>query len=67
MSNTNSNSNHAVQNPTTTGGATTLDQAGIAYISTTLNTYANDGAAATGGIPVGGLYRNGSILMVRVS
>lgn len=32
-----------------------------------LSNYANDGAAATGGIPVGGMYRNGSILMVRVS
>ncbi len=29
--------------------------------------YANDAAAATGGVPVGGVYRNGSILMFRVS
>jgi hypothetical protein len=28
---------------------------------------ANDGAAATGGVPVGGMYRNGSVLMVRVT
>jgi hypothetical protein len=27
---------------------------------------ANDGAAASSGVPVGGLYRNGSVLMVRV-
>lgn len=27
---------------------------------------ANDAAAATAGVPVAGLYRNGSILMVRV-
>ena len=27
--------------------------------------YANDSAAATGGVPIGGLYRNGSVLMVR--
>ena len=30
-------------------------------------TFANDAAAATGGIPVGGIYRNGSQVMVRVS
>lgn len=29
--------------------------------------YANDAAAATGGVPVGGVYRNGSVLMVRVA
>lgn len=29
--------------------------------------YANDAAAATGGVPIGGVYRNGSALMVRVS
>jgi hypothetical protein len=29
--------------------------------------YANDAAAATGGVPVGGLYRNASQLMVRVT
>ena len=27
----------------------------------------NDGGAAAGGVPVGGLYRNGSVLMVRVT
>lgn len=32
-----------------------------------LANYANDTAAATGGVPVGGMYRNGSVLMVRVS
>jgi len=30
-------------------------------------TYANDAAAATGGVPVGGIYRNGSALQVRIS
>ena len=30
-------------------------------------TYANDAAAATGGVPVGGLYRNGSVVQVRVA
>lgn len=33
----------------------------------TLGNYVNDAAAAVGGVPVGGLYRNGSILMVRIS
>jgi hypothetical protein len=28
---------------------------------------ANDGAAATAGVAIGGLYRNGSVLMVRVA
>lgn len=32
-----------------------------------LGNYANDGTAATGGIAVGGLYRNGSVLMIRVA
>ena len=29
--------------------------------------YANDTLAATGGVPVGGVYRNGSILQIRIS
>lgn len=29
--------------------------------------YANDAAAAAGGVPVSGIYRNGSVLMIRVS
>jgi hypothetical protein len=33
---------------------------------TGLGNYANDAAAATGGVPVTGVYRNGSVLMVRV-
>jgi hypothetical protein len=33
----------------------------------TLPSYANDAAAAAGGVPVGGMYRNGSVLMVRVA
>ena len=32
-----------------------------------LGNYANDAAAATDGVPVGGIYRNGSVLMQRVS
>jgi hypothetical protein len=34
------------------------------YSSTT---YANDAAAAAGGVPVGQVYRNGNILQVRLS
>lgn len=33
---------------------------------TDLGNYANDAAAAAGGVPVGKMYRNGSVLMVRV-
>jgi hypothetical protein len=29
--------------------------------------YANDTDAATGGVPVGGIYRNGNFIMVRMS
>lgn len=29
--------------------------------------FANDAAAATGGIPIGGLYRNGSVMQIRVT
>lgn len=32
-----------------------------------LPNYANDAAAATGGVAVGELYRNGSVVMVRVT
>ena len=34
---------------------------------TGLGNYANDAAAATGGVEIGDLYRNGSVVMVRVS
>lgn len=33
----------------------------------TAASYANDAAAAAGGVAVGGLYRNGSAVMVRVT
>lgn len=38
-----------------------------ALVRITLEDYANDTAAQAGGVPVNGLYRNGSQLMVRVS
>ena len=34
---------------------------------TLLGNYVNDAAAQAGGVPVGGLYRNGSIVMVRAA
>ena len=40
---------------------------GYALVRITLEDYANDAAAQAGGVPVGGIYRNGSNLMVRVS
>lgn len=42
-----------------TGIATTLVPASTSY--------ANDAAAAAGGVPVGGVYRNGSVLQCRIS
>lgn len=41
----------------------TLDEPKIS----SLGNYANDAAAAAGGVPVEGIYRNGSVLMVRVA
>jgi hypothetical protein len=35
--------------------------------TTTLVNAANDAAAAAAGVPINGTYRNGSVLMVRVS
>jgi len=32
-----------------------------------LGNYANDSAAASGGVPIGGMYRNGSVVQIRVS
>ena len=40
------------------------DQLGTLAGSTS---YADDTAAAAGGVPIGGLYRNGSAVMVRVA
>ena len=35
--------------------------------ATLFGNYVNDAAAAVGGVPVGGIYRNGSVLMVRAT
>ena len=56
-------------------GATTqdvlvVDASGLVKLTQglqSLGNYANDGAAATGGVAVNALYRNGSVLMVRVA
>ena len=40
---------------------------GVFELPQGLNNYANDVAAAAGGIPVNGLYRNGSVIQIRVS
>lgn len=44
-----------------------LNPDGQPIVRVTLGDYADDSAAASGGIPINGLYRNGSVLMVRVS
>jgi hypothetical protein len=43
------------------------DPDGYAIDRVALGDFADDTAAQAGGVPVGGLYRNGSQLMVRVS
>lgn len=49
-------------------GAETLAQKTLAAPKLSgLGDYVNDAAAAAGGVPVGGVYRNGSVLMVRVA
>jgi hypothetical protein len=45
---------------TTTAGAMVLAQ-----VSSSLN-FANDTAAAAGGVPLGGLYRNGGVIQIRL-
>jgi hypothetical protein len=40
---------------------------GYVSLNVTLGDYANDAAAAAGGVPVGNLYRNGSAVMVRIA
>lgn len=43
------------------------DPDGYAVVRVTLGDYANDAAAEADGVPVGGIYRNGSVIQVRVS
>lgn len=54
----------------TTQDILTVDAAGkVAFPAGlgALGNYANDTAAAAGGVGVGGMYRNGSVLMIRVA
>ena len=48
------------------GTVLTVDSAGRFGI-TVMTTYANDAAAAAGGVAIGQFYRNGSVVQVRVS
>jgi hypothetical protein len=44
--------------------------AAFSLVSLTLQStpsYANDAAAAVGGVPIGGFYRNGSVVQIRVA
>lgn len=50
----------------TTQDILTVDSAGRPGFPQLAN-YANDAAASAGGVPVGSMYRNGSIIMVRVA
>jgi hypothetical protein len=52
----------------TSAGNTELEPAGhiVSARTKNLTSYADDAAAAAGGVPVGGFYRNGSILQIRV-
>lgn len=48
-------------------GAVDASLSEAAGVSVVLGNFADDAAAATGGVAVGALYRNGSVLMVRVA
>lgn len=45
----------------------TISGAGIFTLTQGLGNFVNDAAAAAGGVPVNGLYRNGSVVQIRVS
>lgn len=44
----------------------TVDSAGRPGFPQLVN-YANDAAAAVGGVPIGSMYRNGSVIMIRTA
>lgn len=44
-----------------------LDMNGNTILNLSLQNYINDAAAAAGGIAIGQFYRNGSVVMVRIS
>jgi hypothetical protein len=51
----------------TPGGTAILSTDGTGYLYPHIGNAANDAAAASLGVPVGAMYRNGSVLMVRVA
>ena len=53
-------------NPNYTGSGKSTILVGPSIRMPNLGSYANDAAAAAGGVVVGGLYRNGSVMMFRV-
>ena len=60
--------------PTTINGTTGVSQVQDAIVTpqkttsfNTLGNYANDAAAQAGGVAIGGMYRNGSVIQVRVA
>lgn len=62
------NANLGVSDADFVGGVVVKNStSNIAFLLATLGNFANDAAAATGNVPVGGLYRNGSVLMIRVA
>jgi hypothetical protein len=70
----NAGSNFAIASQTDAGGnlmtpLTITRSTGNVQLPTlqASTTYANDAAAASGGVPVGGLYRNGSAVQIRVA
>lgn len=44
-----------------------LSSTGISITGLNVSDYANDAAAALAGIPIGGVYRNGNVLQIRIS
>jgi len=54
-------------NSATTQTLLSISGAGIFTLTQGLQNFVDDAAAATGGIPINGLYRNGSVVQIRVS
>lgn len=61
------NANLSVSDPDVFQGPVVKNSSGQVVLLATLGNYANDTAAQAGGVPVGGLYRNASVLMIRVA
>ena len=61
--NANTSKNFVISVPAVAGGTISLTKENGAL----LDNFVNDAAAASGGVPIGGLYRNGSIVMVRAA